>query len=78
MATTTVTKIILEINGEERVAVPVSEAELQEAAQGLRDKGIDVFNCDCGQELCWNGYVWRCAYGPSGNCQWFKSDWMCN
>jgi hypothetical protein len=78
METTKIVKIILERNGEERIAYPVSEIELQEVKEAFEEKRIKVNGCTCGQEVCHNGYVWRCAYGPSGRCQWFKSDWRCN
>jgi hypothetical protein len=78
MQTTKITKIILERNGEERVAVPATPAELKAAEAEFKKLGLDINRCSCGAEVCWQGYVWRCAYGPSGECQWFKSDWRCN
>lgn len=75
---TRITKIILERNGEERPAVPVSPEELERAAAAFKSQGRDIRECSCGDEICWEGYVWRCAYGPSGSCEWFQSDWQCN
>lgn len=77
MATTTLTKIVLERDGEEKIAYAVTKEELEAARADFVAMGLDVDRCDCGHEACINGYVWRCAYGPSGNCQWFKSDWRC-
>ncbi len=77
MATTTITKIILERNGEEREAYPVSDAELLQFKEKFQAMNRDISDCNCGDEVCIDGYVWRCSYGPTGNCQWFKSDWQC-
>jgi hypothetical protein len=77
MSTTKITKIILERDGEEKEAVLVSDAELQSFAEEFKAKGIDIFSCNCGDEICWYGRVWRCAYGSDGRCQWFRSDWQC-
>lgn len=78
MKTTKITKIILERDGIEKVAIPATKEELSAAEVGFKELGFNINECSCGDEVCWGGYVWRCAYGPSGNCEWFKSDWQCN
>lgn len=78
MALTRIVEIVLERNGERRTARPASADELSSASESLAEKGSTMDSCECGEELCINGYVWRCAYGPEGHCQWFVSDWQCN
>lgn len=75
--TTTIVGIVLERDGNTRIAQPVPPDELAALRDAFQAQGLNVDECNCGDEICWDGQVWRCAYGPSGACQWFRSDWGC-
>lgn len=76
MSNSRIIKITLDIKGQEVDAYPVTEEEFKSTLEGL---GLDFPpDCRCGDERCIGGYLYRCAYGPSGNCMWFRSDWRCN
>jgi hypothetical protein len=60
------------------VARLATDAELEQAADVLERHGRTLASCECGEELCVNGYLWRCAETPEGGCRWFTSDWQCN
>ena len=65
-------KIILEIDGDEVEAIPATEDELKQ----LEEAGIAA-GCNCGVQVCFQGYVWVCRYRRP-NCYWFKTRVMCN
>jgi hypothetical protein len=78
MAVTKIVGLVVEHDGKQSVARPVSPEALAAAAAQILDKGRSLDSCECGDEMCISGYVWRCAYGPSGDCEWFESDVGCN
>lgn len=75
---TKITKIILEVDGQEYTAYPLTDEEIQRMKESTKAMNIDFDDCNCGDEWCIDGYIYRCAYGPSGRCQVFRSDVRCN
>lgn len=75
--TTKIVGIILERDGETKIAYPATQEELAEVASDFERQGISMDACNCGDEVCSYGRVWRCAIGPNNRCQWFRSDWGC-
>ena len=70
--------IVLERDGVRTNAYPVTPDELKEAKEFLSEKGLNIDECECGTEECYNGYIWACSRGEDGVCRWYKSDWGCN
>ena len=71
-------KIIFEREGKQFAAYPVTELELKEAKDGFALMGLDINNCNCGTEACWNGFWWICSLDLNNQCVWYRSDWQCN
>jgi hypothetical protein len=34
-------------------------------------------SCNCGDEKCVNGWVWRCMAGGGGQCVWYETHEVC-
>ncbi|WP_207514396.1 hypothetical protein [Longitalea luteola] len=64
-----VKQIIIEKDGVEYNARPATEAELNNA--GLTS------GCNCGEEMCLKGWLWRCTASGGGACDWYITDIVC-
>lgn len=73
-----VVAVVLEIDGNQVTAYPVTPEKLQELKSTHANVADRLEDCNCGDEFCLNGYIYVCAEGPSGRCQLFGSDWQCN
>lgn len=71
-----ITKILLEKDGVEYVAVPVSDELLKVNEQNLKAAGLDL-NCNCGAEWCDGRWLWRCMYSGAGQCSWYQTYIVC-
>lgn len=73
-------KVILEIEGKEYEAIPVSKQDLELENSKLKKEGKHLdLNCNCGDSYCdSNGYLWICDLGRSNSCGWWRSTWRCN
>lgn len=65
-------------NGNDVSAVLVSSEELEMLKKKFEDNGKSIDECECGDELCIDGYIWSCSRANDNKCKWFKSDWQCN
>ena len=61
--------IIYSINGREYVGKIIGVKKQTEL--GLSD------DCNCGDELCIGGWVYRCMAGGSGECVWYETGEVC-
>lgn len=64
-------KITLEVDGQEYEAVPATPDEVAE----LEKAGFT--GCNCGQQICYNTYVWVCRYRRP-DCYWYRTNVRCN
>lgn len=73
-----VKQLTIEVQGRTAVATPVSDEMLVQERSALLAAGRGD-ECKCGEEYCSrDGFLWVCAIGRDGKCQWFSSDWRCN
>lgn len=62
-------KITYTLKSKTHTATPISEEKRNEL--GL------TFGCNCGDEKCINGWVYRCMAGGGGSCIWFETNEVC-
>lgn len=64
-----ITKFTYERNGQEFEAVRATARQVSEA--NLENE------CECGEEVCVEGWVWRCMAGGGGECVWYPTNEVC-
>jgi hypothetical protein len=55
--------------GETYTAVRVNAEQLRKAGKSR--------GCNCGDESCEGGWVWRCMAGGGGECEWYATNEVC-
>ena len=70
--------LLLEIEGQEVKAYPLSPEERQQLKARHPNMAEKLDTCSCGEDYCIGGYVYRCAEDENGDCQLYRSDWQCN
>lgn len=78
MKRTKIVAIVLEMDGKQVVAHPITPEKLSELKSVQKGLEARLQDCSCGEEFCIGGYIYRCAEGPDGSCQLYASDWQCN
>lgn len=64
-----ITGLLLEYKGTACLARRATRSEIKKA------RGAE--GCTCGEELCIDGWVWRCMYAGAGVCDWFITNIVC-
>lgn len=72
----TITRIILEKDGIEYSARPATNEELRTLEEKIKETGNST-SCSCGQEMCLEGWVWRCMAAGGGECIWYITNIVC-
>ena len=70
--------LLLEIEGKEVRAYPLSPEERQDLKTRHPHMADKLDSCHCGEDYCIDGFVHRCAEDENGECQLYRSDWLCN
>lgn len=78
MANIQVTQIRFDVDGVSYVAQPPTEAEVAEAKAYFATIGRVQDGCQCGEEFCIGGRVWRCMAGGGGSCTWYPTNQICD